>query len=112
MSMEEAAVASTPVIAKAATATAYATVGSAVAFGLNANEIGVISSVIIGFLTFAAGRWIEYHFKQKHHLLEKERHDLLVQQWKTTGIADRREEGTCSRRDELCVGCPHAPPRG
>lgn len=110
--MEEAAVASTPIIAKAATATTYATVGSAFAFGWTANEIGVFASVIIGFLAFVTGRWIEYHFKQKHHLLEKEKHDLLVQQWKTTGIADRREEGMRSRRDELCVGCPHATPRG
>ncbi len=111
MSMEEAAVSTTPVIAKAATAVSYASVGSALAFGWTANEIAAISSVIIAAATFGVGRWIEYHFKQKHYLLEEAKHKLIVQQWKTTGIADRREDGVSSRRDEVCKGCPHAPRR-
>lgn len=105
MSMEEAAVASTPVIAKAATSISYATVGSALAFGLSANELGVIASVILGACTFGVGRWIEYHFKQKHYLLEVEKHKLIMRQWKQSGIVDRRQEGIDSRRDEVCKEC-------
>lgn len=104
MSFEESI--TTPIIAKAATSISYASVGSAVAFGLTMNELGVIASVLIGFFTFAVGRWIEYHFKQKHYLLSEAKHQLIIQQWKSTGIVDRRESGVDSRRDEFCVGCP------
>lgn len=99
MSMEEAAAVTTPIVAKAATAVSYATVGSALAFGLNANELGVIASVILGACTFAVGRWIEYHFRQKHYLLAEEKHKLILQQWKATGVVDRREDGA-DRRDD------------
>lgn len=96
----------TPIIAKASTSISYASVGSAVAFGLTMNELGVMASVLLGFLTFAVGRWIEYHFKQKHYLLSEARHKLILQQWKSTGLVDRREIDVDSRRDEFCVGCP------
>ncbi len=63
---------SVPVATKAANSVSYAAAGSALAFGLTANEIGVIASIIIGVCTFAAGRIMEYHFRQKHYLLVKE----------------------------------------
>jgi hypothetical protein len=91
----------TPVLAKAATSISYASAGSALAFGLTANELGVVASVLLGICTFAAGRWIEYHFRQKHYLLAEAKHNLIVEQWKRTGFADRREEGIDSRRDEV-----------
>ena len=99
----------TPALSKAATATSYASAGSALAFGLNANELGVLASVIIGACTFAVGRWMEYHFRHKHYLLAEKKHELLMQQWRSVGTIDRRDGGEEDRRYEECVDCPYAP---
>lgn len=95
----------TPAVVKAASAAAYASAGSAFAFGMTANEIGVIASITIGFLTFGVGRWLDYHFRMKHYLLEEEKHKLILRQWKETGVVDRRA-GDGTRRDEFCITSP------
>lgn len=88
---------SVPVATKAANSVSYAAAGSALAFGLTANEIGVIASIIIGVCTFAAGRIMEYHFRQKHYLLVKEHF---------ARGGDRRKRG--DPPDDPCECCPYA----
>lgn len=88
---------SVPVVTKAANSVSYAAAGSALAFGLTANEIGVIASIIIGVCTFAAGRLMEYHFRQKHYLLVKEHF---------ANGRDRRKQG--DQQDSPCDCCPFA----
>jgi hypothetical protein len=58
----------TAVAAKAASVATYGGAGSAIFFGLTANEFGALCGVIIGFIGLVANIW----FKHQHLKLARE----------------------------------------
>jgi hypothetical protein len=58
------------VAAKTASVATYGGAGSAVFFGLSANEFGALCGVIIGFIGLVANIW----FKHQHLKLAREQH--------------------------------------
>lgn len=60
--MDNTAEAASAVAAKAASVATYGGAGSAVFFGLTANEFGAICGVVIGFIGLVANIW----FKHQH----------------------------------------------
>ena len=56
-------------IEKAATVAQYAGAGSAVLFGLTANEIGVLVGCLVGI----CGLLLNWYYKHMHYRLAKER---------------------------------------
>jgi hypothetical protein len=58
------------VAAKTASVATYGGAGSAVFFGLSANEFGALCGVIIGFVGLVANIW----FKHQHLKLAREQH--------------------------------------
>ena len=60
----------TAVAAKAASVATYGGAGSAIFFGLTANEFGALCGVIIGFIGLVANIW----FKHQHLKLAREQH--------------------------------------
>ena len=60
----------TAVAAKAASVATYGGAGSAIFFGLTANEFGALCGVVIGFIGLVANIW----FKHQHLKLAREQH--------------------------------------
>jgi hypothetical protein len=60
----------TAVAAKAASVATYGGAGSAIFFGLTANEFGALCGVAIGFIGLIANIW----FKHQHLKLAREQH--------------------------------------
>lgn len=60
----------TAVAAKAASLATYGGAGSAIFFGLTANEFGALCGVAIGFIGLVANIW----FKHQHLKLAREQH--------------------------------------
>lgn len=60
----------TAVAAKAASVATYGGAGSAIFFGLTANEFGALCGVAIGFIGLVANIW----FKHQHLKLAREQH--------------------------------------
>ena len=58
------------VAAKAASVATYGGAGSAIFFGLTANEFGALCGVVIGFIGLVANIW----FKHQHLKLAREQH--------------------------------------
>jgi hypothetical protein len=58
------------VATKAASVATYGGAGSAIFFGLSANEFGALCGVIIGFIGLVANIW----FKHQHLKLAREQH--------------------------------------
>ena len=58
------------VAAKAASVATYGGAGSAIFFGLTANEFGALCGVVIGFIGLIANIW----FKHQHLKLAREQH--------------------------------------
>jgi hypothetical protein len=58
------------VAAKTASVATYGGAGSAIFFGLSANEFGALCGVIIGFIGLVANIW----FKHQHLKLAREQH--------------------------------------
>jgi hypothetical protein len=58
------------VAAKVASVATYGGAGSAIFFGLSANEFGALCGVIIGFIGLVANIW----FKHQHLKLAREQH--------------------------------------
>ena len=67
--MEHTAEAASAVAAKASAVATYGGAGSAIFFGLTANEFGAIAGVVIGVIGLIANIW----FKHQHLKLERER---------------------------------------
>lgn len=65
--MDNTAEAASAVAAKAASVATYGGAGSAIFFGLTANEFGAICGVVIGFIGLVANIW----FKHQHLKLER-----------------------------------------
>ena len=58
------------------TAATYAASGSAVIFGLSANEFAAVAGVCIALLTFA----LNWYYKAQHLRLVRERYECLVRE--------------------------------
>ncbi len=58
------------IAAKTASVATYGGAGSAVFFGLSANEFGALCGVVIGFIGLIANIW----FKHQHLKLAREQH--------------------------------------
>jgi hypothetical protein len=58
------------VAAKTASVATYGGAGSAIFFGLSANEFGALCGVVIGFIGLIANIW----FKHQHLKLAREQH--------------------------------------
>lgn len=67
--MEHTAEAASAVAAKASAVATYGGAGSAIFFGLTANEFGALAGVVIGVIGLIANIW----FKHQHLKLERER---------------------------------------
>lgn len=83
----------TPLAAKAAAGASVASAGSALLFGLNANEIGVFLSVACAFCAMVLSAWINWHFKNEHLKLAK-------------AVVERNTLMHLPTSDEICSTCP------
>ena len=68
--MDNTAEAASAVAAKAASVATYGGAGSAIFFGLTANEFGALCGVVIGFIGLIAN----IYFKHQHLKLAREQH--------------------------------------
>jgi hypothetical protein len=68
--MENTAEAASALATKASAVATYGGAGSAIFFGLTANEFGALCGVVIGFIGLIANIW----FKHQHLKLAREQH--------------------------------------
>lgn len=66
------------------TAVTYAASGSAVIFGLSANEFAAVAGVCIALLTFA----LNWYYKRQHLALARARYERLREQEEATEVDD------------------------